>query len=98
VVLGAAAAVLGAPPHDAARAALHEAVTGPATAAVRLCPIDPFDVHAVLGGLTGLLDELAAAAAHYAESEPEDLPAAGAPLLDIAAEHHRRSEVRLFAS
>ncbi|HET9876710.1 MAG TPA: urease accessory UreF family protein, partial [Mycobacterium sp.] len=34
VALGAAAAVLGAGPHDAAAAALHETVTGPATAAV----------------------------------------------------------------
>jgi urease accessory protein len=98
VVIGAAAAVLGAGPHDAALAALHEAVTGPATAAVRLLPVDPFDVHAVLGGLTGLLDELAATAADYAESRPGDLPAPAAPLLDVAAEHHCRAEVRLFAS
>jgi urease accessory protein len=98
VVLGAASAVLGAGPHDAALAALHEAVTGPATAAVRLLSVDPFDVHAVLGALTGLLDELAAAAAGYAASDPGDLPAAAAPLLDIAAEYHRRAEVRLFAS
>lgn len=97
LVLGAAAAVLGAGPHDAAAAALHEAVTGPATATVRLLRVDPFDVHAVLGGLTGLLDDLAAAAVGYA-ANPDDLPAAAAPLLDIAAEHHRRAEVRLFAS
>jgi urease accessory protein len=98
VVLGAAAALLGAVPHDAASAALHEAVTGPGTAAVRLLPIDPFDVHAVLAGLTELLDELAATAAGYAAADPHDLPATASPLLDIAAEHHRRVEVRLFAS
>jgi urease accessory protein len=98
VVLGAAAALLGAEPHDAALAALHEVVTGPATAAVRLLPIDPFDVHAVLARLTELLDELAATAAGYAAANPHDLPATASPLLDIAAEHHRRAEVRLFAS
>jgi urease accessory protein len=98
VVLGAAAALLGAEPHDGASAALHEAVTGPGTAAVRLLPIDPFDVHAVLAGLTELLDDLAATAAGYAAADPPDLPATAAPLLDIAAEHHRRAEVRLFAS
>lgn len=97
LALGAASAVLGAGPHDAAAAALHEAVTGPATAAVRLLPVDPFDVHRVLGGLTGLLDDLAAAALGHA-ANPDDLPGAAAPLLDIAAEHHRRAEVRLFAS
>ncbi len=98
VMLGAAAALLGAEPHDAALAALHEAVTGPATAAVRLLPVDPFDVHAVLGGLTGLLDELAATATGYAAADLGQLPGAAAPLLDIAAEHHRQAEVRLFAS
>lgn len=98
VVLGVAAAIFGAGPHNAAAAALHEAVTGPGTAAVRLLHVDPFDVHAVLGGLTGLLDELAARAADHAGSHPSDLPAEAAPLLDIAAECHRREKVRLFAS
>lgn len=98
VVLGAAAAVLGVEPTDAAYAALHEAVTGPATAAVRLLHIDPFDAHALLAGLTGLLDHLAAAAAGYAAADPGELPAETAPLLDIAAAQHRRMEVRLFAS
>jgi urease accessory protein len=98
VALGAAAAVVGAGPDEAALAALYEAVTGPGTAAVRLLPVDPFDVHAVLGALTGLLDELAGEAAGHAAAHPGSLPAATAPLLDIAAEHHRGAEVRLFAS
>jgi len=97
LALGAASAVLGAGPHDAAAAALHEAVAGPAAAAVRLMRVDPFDVHRLLGGLTGLLDDLAAAAVGHA-ADPEDLPAAAAPLLDIAAARHRGAEVRLFAS
>lgn len=98
LVLGAAAALFGVSPHDTALAALHEAATGPATAAVRLLHIDPFDAHAVLGRLTGLLDELAATATEHAASDPADLPATASPLLDVAAEHHRRAEVRLFAS
>ncbi|MBS9533873.1 urease accessory protein UreF [Mycobacterium sp. M1] len=98
LAFGAAATVFGVGPHDAALAALHESVTGPATAAVRLLPVDPFDVHAVLGGLAGLLDELADRAAALTDVEPVDLPAAAAPLLDIAAEAHRRTEGRLFAS
>lgn len=98
LVLGAAAAILDAGPHGAALAAVYEAVTGPAAAAVRLLRVDPFDVHAVLSGLTGLLDELAAEAAGYATSDPAGLPAAAAPLLDIAAGHHRRVKARLFAS
>lgn len=98
LAFGAAAALLGVGPADAALAALHEAVTGPATAAVRLLVLDPFAVHAVLGRLTGLLDELACQAAGYAAADPANLPACAAPLLDVAAEHHRRAEVRLFAS
>lgn len=98
LAFGAAAALFAVGPGDAALAALHETVTGPATAAVRLLAIDPFEVHAVLGRLTGLLDDLAATAAGYATADPVDLPAAAAPLLDVAAEHHRRAEVRLFAS
>lgn len=98
LVLGAAAAVFGAEPQDAAAAALHEAVTGPAVAAVRLLCVDPFDVHACLSGLTALLDELAAEAASYAACQPDDLPAASAPLLDVAAAYHRQAAPRLFAS
>lgn len=97
LVLGAAATVFGATPHEAALAALHETVTGPATASVRLLQVDPFDVHAVLAGLTGLLDDLAAAT-NDDSLAAEELPAATSPLLDIAAEHHRDAEVRLFAS
>lgn len=98
LAFGAAAAAFAVGPADAALAALHEAVTGPATAAVRLLAIDPFEVHAVLGSLTGLLDELAATAAGYARADPADLPACAAPLLDVAAEHHHRAQGRLFAS
>ena len=98
VLLGAATALFGAGPRDAAVAALHESVTGPATAAVRLLSLDPFDVHALLGDLIERLDDLAATAAGYAGADPADLPAAAAPLLDIGAEHHHRAEVRLFAS
>lgn len=97
LVLGAAAAVFGATPHEAALAALYETVTGPATASVRLLHVDPFDVHAVLGRCTGLLDDLATAAGDHG-SCPQQLPAATSPLLDIAAEQHRDAEVRLFAS
>jgi urease accessory protein len=98
IVLGAAAAVSGLVPRDAAAAALHEAVTGPATAAVRLLSLDPLRTHATLARLGPLLDELTAEAARHADTAPEDLPAANAPLLDIAAEYHATRAVRLFAS
>ncbi len=90
--------MFGLGPQDAALAALHESVVGPATAAVRLLGIDPFDSHATLARMTSLLDELAVEAAAYAAASADELPAAAAPLLDIAAEQHASTGVRLFAS
>ena len=83
---------------DAALAALHDSVAGPAAAAVRLLSLDPFGVHAVLARLAPVLDALAEQAVEHASGAPEDLPAAAAPLLDICAEQHAMRTRRLFAS
>ncbi|HSH42439.1 MAG TPA: urease accessory UreF family protein [Arenicellales bacterium] len=98
LVMGVAAAALGLGPRDAALAILHESVAGPAAAAAKLMRIDPFDVHAVLARATERLDRLAKIAADHADIPASELPSLGAPLSDIAAEHHRRWNVRLFAS
>jgi urease accessory protein len=98
VALGTAAAAFGVGPRSAATAALHEAVSGPAAAAIRLLGLDPFAVHAVLAGLAGERDRLAELAAGQATVPAAELPAASAPMLDIAAETHAAWEVRLFAS
>ncbi|MEU8571707.1 urease accessory UreF family protein, partial [Streptomyces pathocidini] len=102
VVLGLAARAAGLAPLDAAHTAAYEAVGGPATAAVRLLGLDPFQATAVLARLAPELDgvaERAAAAAGRALHDGVDaLPAASAPLLDIAAEQHAAWPVRLFAS
>ncbi|MEZ7004853.1 urease accessory protein UreF [Streptomyces sp. AD55] len=98
VALGAAVRALGLGPGEAASAALHDAATGPATAAVRLLGLDPFAVHAVLARLAPELDRLAVRAAGEADTPAGRLPSYGAPLLDIAAELHATWEVRLFAS
>jgi urease accessory protein len=55
-------------------------------------------VHAVLAGLAPEIDRFAADAAARTDDPVDDLPAAGAPLLDIGAELHATWEVRLFAS
>jgi len=94
VALGIVAAAAGLTPLDAALAAAYAAVTGPAGAAVRLLGLDPYEVQALLAALAPECDRVAAAAAAPAD----DLPAAGAPLLDITAEDHATWEVRLFAS
>ncbi|MDT0445687.1 urease accessory protein UreF [Streptomyces johnsoniae] len=102
VVLGLAARAAGLAPRDAALAAAHEAVNGPASAAVRLLGLDPFDATAVLARLAPDLDRVAdratAAAAAVPRHGTDALPAASAPLLDITAEAHATWPVRLFAS
>lgn len=98
VALGAVAAAGGLDAQDAAVAAVHDAVAGPAAAAVRLLGLDPFAVHAALARLGPQLDSIARESAAQARTSPAELPACGAPLLDILAEHHAAWEVRLFAS
>jgi urease accessory protein len=96
VAVGIVAAAAGLGPVDAALVTAYGAVTGPAGAAVRLLGLDPYPVHALLARLADTCEAVATAAASI--SDIDDLPAASAPLLDIAAEHHATWEVRLFAS
>ncbi|GAB2935874.1 urease accessory UreF family protein [Streptomyces mayteni] len=99
VVLGLAALAAGLTPGDAARAAAYDAVSGSSSATVRLLSADPFAATAVLARLAGEVDRVAALATEAAAlGDPEALPAASAPLLDIGAEAHAAWPVRLFAS
>jgi len=102
VVLGVTAAAAGLLPPDAAQAAAYDSVSTPASAAVRLLGLDPFEAAAVLGRLAPEVDEVAAAAtragARCRTHGVSALPAASAPLLDLLAEGHAAWSVRLFAS
>ncbi|UGY94880.1 urease accessory protein UreF [Streptomyces gobiensis] len=99
VVLGLTARAAGLQPLDAAHTAAYESVSGPATAAVRLLSLDPFDATAVLARLAPDLDTVAQRAAEAAQADTIDtLPAASTPLLDLTAEQHATWPVRLFAS
>lgn len=92
------AATPGLGPVDAARWAAYEGVSGPASAAVRLLGLDPFRAWGVVAALLPEADAIAREAAAGAARPLEHLPSCSAPLLDIGAEHHAASEVRLFAS
>ncbi|MEW2352827.1 urease accessory UreF family protein [Spirillospora sp. NPDC029432] len=97
LVQGAATAAAGGAPADAAAIGAYGAVTGPASAAVRLLGLDPLSVHRALAGLAPEMDAVAERAAR----EPGDwagLPAPSAPLLDLYAELHLGAELRLFES
>ena len=99
VVLGIAARAAGLTPAQAAAAAVHESVNGPATACVRLLGLDPYEVAAALARLAPRLDAVAAEAVAAASHHDVDLlPASSAPLLDLYAEQHGSWKVRLFAS
>jgi urease accessory protein len=71
------------------------AVTGPASAAVRLLSLDPIEVTALLAQLAPGIDAIAAQAAQAA---PPMLAAWSAPALDAYAELHAAAQVKLFAS
>ncbi|HKN55965.1 MAG TPA: urease accessory UreF family protein [Amycolatopsis sp.] len=88
-------------PFDAAMSVAYLAISGPASAAVRLLGLDPFAVNAVVAQLAGELREVCSHAADVAGDDPASLPAPGSPALDVFAEAHARQhkeEVRLFAS
>ena len=97
VLLGALAGV----PADAALAAAYLAVSGPASASVRLLGLDPLRVNAVVAAFGPDIAAVADAAVAAAALDPAYLPAPGSPGLDVLAEEHdrhHREEVRLFAS
>ncbi|MGQ4382495.1 urease accessory protein UreF [Streptomyces sp. SAS_270] len=102
VVLGVTARAAGLGPEDAAYCSAYESLSGPASAAVRLLSLDPFDATGVLARLAPELDLVAGQAADAARRVLDDgvdaLPAASAPLLEIGAEAHAAWSVRLFAS
>lgn len=98
LVYGAIGRVLGLDAADTAAAVLHEAVTGPATAAVKLMHIDPFQAHGAVIDLAADLDAAADKAAELGRGSAAEIPALSAPLSDFASELHEGDNVRLFAS
>ncbi|MEU5591439.1 urease accessory UreF family protein [Streptomyces sp. NPDC020298] len=102
VVVGVVARVAGLGGLDAAYCAAYESVSGPASAAVRLLSLDPFDATGVLARLAPEVDRVADRAVEAARrvvGEGVDvLPAGSAPLLEVGAEWHAGWPVRLFAS
>ncbi|GAA1853672.1 urease accessory UreF family protein [Pseudonocardia ailaonensis] len=95
LLVGAVCGIAGEPPEEAARCVAYLAVSGPASAAVRLLGLDPFAVNAVLVRLGPVLDAV------VEKAVTDHLPAPSAPVLDLMAQahvHHHRERVRLFVS
>ena len=85
IALGVAAFAAGASAEEAALAAAYHAITGPATAAVRLLGLDPVAVHALLAGLTPDMTAVASRACHSPAWEAADSAAEPDPWLDDPA-------------
>ena len=98
VALGVATAAAGGEPAEAALLAATGSVAGPASAALRLLGLDPLAVTGLLAGLAAEIDAVAGCGSRPVPADPADLPAPGAPMLDLLAQAHAAAEVRLFAS
>jgi urease accessory protein len=98
VALGAAAGAAGLHAREAAVVAAYQSVTGPASAAVRLLGLDPFQVALVIAGLAQEIDRIADTAGERAGRPLDELPAQAGPVSDLLAESHVRRKERLFAS
>jgi urease accessory protein len=98
LVLGAAVAIGGGSPELAAVAAALGTCSVAASSAVRLLGLDPYAVQGVLAGLAPAINAAGAVQAAGDLADFAGLPAAGAPALELLADVHARSELRLFAS
>lgn len=101
IALGAVVAVAGGDALLAATAAAYGAVSMPAQAAVRLLGMDPIEVNTLLASLGPEIDRISADAVVTSTGDEPDwahVAAPSAPALDLLAEVHARTEVRLFAS
>jgi urease accessory protein len=65
-----------------------------ASAALKLLPLDPAEVAAWVVQALPVVDDLAADVAHL--TRPEEIPASGAPHIELWAEAHAVAERRLF--
>ena len=97
LALGAVVAAAGHGPEQAAAIALHHAVQGAATAAIRLLGLDPYAVARTTAGLGGAIAGVAVDLADL-EDDPARLPLAGAPTVDVMFTRHATADGRLFAS
>ena len=88
------AAVL--PPGALARLVGYDDVQTVAAAALKLCPLDPAETTRWVLGALPEIERLAAAVAGL--TDPEDIPAAGAPQIEAWAEAHARQTRRLFSA
>lgn len=94
VVLGVIAAVTELESGDVARLVAYDDVQTVAAAALKLLPLDPLDAASWLLGLEDEIADLVAAVVDL--TDPDRLPAGGAPRLDHLVGVHAHASRRLF--
>lgn len=94
LVLGAVAAVAGLDAERLVRLCGHEDVATVAAAALKLDPLDPLETTTWTVAAHPLVEELVLACAHL--TDPSDIPAGSAPLVEQNSVLHGRTKQRLF--
>ena len=94
VLLGVVGAVAGLSAGTVARLAAYDDAQTVVSASLKLLPVDPADAARWLLELHPDIEALVAEVAHL--TEPCDVPADGAPLVDLNAQQHSTRKARLF--
>lgn len=96
VVLGAVAAAAGLSAASLARLIAYDDLQTVAAAALKLEPLDPALTTRWVFDLMPRLDQVAQGVAAF--TRPDEIPALGAPQIEVWAEHHTRADRRLFSA
>ena len=94
VALGAIARAVGLAPVSLARLVGYDDAQTVASAALKLAPLDPVDATGWVVAAMPLIEAMASDVAHL--TEPDEIPATGAPQIEQWAETHAVATRRLF--
>lgn len=94
VVVGVIGSVTGLSAEQVARLVAYDDAQTVVAASLKLLPVDPADAATWLAGLQDDIERLVTDVAPL--TELDKLPADGAPLLDVFAQHHANERMRLF--
>lgn len=96
LVLGVVGACVGLDARQVAQLVGYDDVQTIASATLKLAPVDPADATGWVVAAAPTVEAMAAGVAHL--TDPLDIPASGAPLLEERAQQHVRRTERLFSA